>query len=859
MSQEPKDDLARYRDKRDARATPEPFTSSTARPGLFVVQQHEATRLHFDLRLELGGTLKSWAVPKGPSYEQADKRLAIQVEDHPLEYADFEGVIPAGNYGAGSVIVWDRGRWTALEDPVAGLEKGKLLFELEGYKLRGRWTLVRTKRSDKDWLLIKERDGWEGKEHQRLLTPESVLSGLTVGELATGRERGEALAREAEAAGASRARVDPRSAGLMLAATAEKPFSSPDWIYELKYDGYRVLAARAGERPLLLLRGGGEATRSFPEIARALAALPCEDVVLDGEIVVLDREGRPSFAALQRRAHLERAPDVERAVVQQPATAYCFDLLALAGLDLRPLPLVTRKALLRRLLPARGPLRWLDHVEEHGEAFYREVERRGLEGVMAKRKDARYRAGRHDDWQKLRVDRLADLVVVGMSAPRGTRSGFGALHLATPEPAGAGGGGGLRFCGSVGSGFSEKDLARIARELEAARLDSPPCAGAVPKGRGHTWSEPRLVCEVRFREWTEDRVLRQPVFVRLRDDKTPAECEPVGPAAAEPPPTPSAAGAARPEAARGAPADPAEPPPAVKVTNPGKVFWPDDGYTKGDLVAYYRAIAPAMLPYLKGRPLVLTRYPDGIAGKHFFQKDAPAQTPAWIGRFLGWSEETHREIEYLVCESEPALAHIANLGTIPIHVWASRVATPDRPDWCILDLDPKEAPFAHVVRIARAAKELCDAIGIPCFAKTSGATGMHVLLPLGARWGYPQARMLAELLARVLVRRLPEIATVMRQPERRGGRVYVDYGQNGQGKLIAAPYCVRPRPLATVSTPVEWDEVDETLDPRRFTIVTVPPRVRSLARDPLAGVLEPSPGLEAAVAKLAPLAAEADR
>jgi bifunctional non-homologous end joining protein LigD len=862
------DDLERYDQKRDPRATPEPFGAGPARPGLFVVHQHQARRLHFDLRLELDGTLKSWAVPKGPSYEQADKRLAIHVEDHPLDYGDFEGVIPAGNYGAGSVIVWDRGRWTPLEDPRAGLERGKLLFELHGYKLRGRWALVKIKRGKNEWLLLKERDGWEGKEQQKLLAPESVLSGLTVEELAKGGERIAAIARDAEAAGAVRRRLDARQVGLMLAATSERPFSSPDWLFELKYDGYRVLLASEERRPLLLLRGGGEATRSFPEIARAVAALPCSDAILDCEVVVLDDDGRASFGRLQQRARRDAA-DAVRAAVQDPATAYCFDLLALEGFDLRPLPLATRKALLRRLLPAVGPLRYLDHVDEQGEALYREVAKRGLEGVVAKKKDSAYREGRSDHWRKLRVDRTDDFAIVGCTTPQGSRAGFGALHLAAWVPEN-GGAGHFVYAGSVGSGFRDAELEALARTLRANERKDPPCTGQVPKTRGHTWCEPRLVCEVRFKEWTKDGLLRQPVFLRLRPDKRPEECVASRRAGeAEPPERPATEPSPKPSRTRRRKADPpaAEPGPGqeptaaaahathppLKLTNLDKVFWPGPGYTKGDLIGYYQAVADWILPYLKSRPLVMTRYPDGIEGKSFFQKDAPPASPDWVRKWHTWSEDAQREVDYVLCDDAATLTWLANLGTIPLHVWASRVETLERPDWCVLDLDPKEAPFAQVVVIARALRELCESLGLTCFAKTSGSSGMHLLLPLGAQWTFEQSRLLAELLARVVVRRLPAIATVTRAPKQRGGKVYVDYGQNGRGKLIAAPLCVRARPAATVSTPLAWSEVQDGLDPLQFTIRTVPARLRAQKLDPWLGLLAQRADLPRALAALAGL------
>ena len=827
--------LDRYRDQRDPGATPEPFTTGVLRPGLFVVHQHHASRLHFDLRLELSGTLKSWAVPKGPSYVLADKRLAILVEDHPLDYGDFEGIIPPGNYGAGSTIVWDRGQWLPIEDPVAGLARGKLLFELRGYKLRGRWTLVRTQRSPKDWLLIKERDAWEGSHNQVLLTPESVLSGLTVDELRTGSQRLAALRAAVAQSGAPQRAVVADARGLMLATTAERPFSSPEWLFELKQDGFRALLTRAGGRPQVMLRGGGDATRTFPEVARALQALPCQDAVLDGELVVLAADGRASFHGLQQRAHLDRPADCERAAVTQPVTCFCFDLWALDGFDLRPLPLRQRKEFLRQLLPRAGALRYLDHIDGQGEALYAEVARLGLEGLLAKRADAPYRAGRSPHWLKLRVDRSGDFVVVGFTRPKGTRAGLGALQLAAQVA------GGLRYAGSVGSGFTDAELRSLREELEPHTVATPPCTGELPQGPDQHWVTPQLVCEVRFKEWTHDGHLRHPVFLRLRRDKSVASCVDAPPAPTPPPPV--AAIAAPPATA---PAGPR----VVRFTNRSKVLWPEHGYTKGDLIDYYRAVAPALLPLLRSRPLVLTRFPDGIHGKNFFQKDAPGHTPDWVRTWRVFSEERQREIDYFLCEDLDTLLFLANLATIPLHVWSSRIESAQHPDWCILDLDPKGAPFAHVIRVARAAGELCQQLGLPAFLKTSGGTGLHVLLPLGAQLNHLQSRMLGELLARVLVQRLPDIATITRAVEARGGKVYVDYLQNGHGKLIASAYCVRPRPGAPVSTPLLWDELTDDLDPGQFTLRTVPPRLRAQTRDPLAQLLELRPDIARALAAL---------
>jgi bifunctional non-homologous end joining protein LigD len=826
------DGLDAYRAKRSPDRTPEPFGTG-ARPAgkLFVVQKHAARRTHYDLRLEWGGVLHSWAVPKGPAPDPKEKRLAVEVEPHPIEYADFEGMIPEGNYGAGAVIVWDRGLWVPQADPEESFANGKLLFDLKGYKLRGRWTLVRTRKSPKDWLLIKERDGYARADGEGAYPEDSILSGRTVEQLRDGADPAGPIVARLEALGAPTARVRARDVELMLAETREQVFSRPGWVFELKYDGYRIVAAREEGAAALISRAGNDLTAVFPEVAQVVAALPFEHVVLDGEIVVHDDRGLPNFHRLQRRAKLTRLPDIARAAAELPATFYAFDLLAFGDHDLRPLPLVARKELLREVLPTVGPLRHSEHIAERGEEMYAQVEKLGLEGVVAKKADAPYRGGRSAQWLKIRADRSDDFVIVGYTEPQGTRAGFGALHVAQYVS------GELVYTGRVGTGFTGELIAEIFGRLRPIRRDTAPCTGSVPQGAEHHWVEPELVCEVRFKEITDLGLLRQPVFLRMRDDKPPREC------------TRETADAHLPE-----PEAPPAPAPAperrLAFTNLDKVFWPEEGDTKGDLIAYYRSVADWMLPYLVDRPLVLTRYPDGISGKSFFQKDAPVFAPEWIRTVTLWSEGSDRELRYFVCEDADALAYIANLAAIPLHIWSSRVATLERPDWCILDLDPKDAPFAHVVRVARAIHELCDDIGLPCFVKTSGSTGLHVLIPLGRQCTYEQSRSLGALLARVVADQLPEIATLTRQPTRREGRVYVDYVQNGHGRLLVAPFSVRPLPGAPVSTPLEWNEVDAQLDIRRHTIRTVPPRLERLGADPLRPVLDLAPDLVGALQRL---------
>ncbi|WP_419166253.1 DNA ligase D [Candidatus Palauibacter sp.] len=863
----PRGKLEKYREKRASERTPEPFGGAPGiGVGVFVVQLHAATRRHYDLRLEIGGVLVSWAVPKGISADPVDKKLAVHVEDHPVEYIEFEGVIPAGEYGGGEMIVWDIGRWMPLEDPEEGLESGKLLFELRGHKLRGVWTLVRLEKGEtgREWLLIRERRGGHPILEDGSLPEGSILSGLTVEQMAE-RERGwypgEDLAAALERARTPERRVDPADVEFMLARPREDAFDDTAWHFELKLDGYRMLASAVEGEARLLTRNGHEALPTFPEIARALRKLPFRRVVLDGEVVVHDAVGYPSFRHLQKRARLSRPLDVRRASFETPASFYAFDLLAFDDHDLRDLPLSERRRFLRDVVPEAGPIRFSEHFEGCGEALFRQVQEMGLEGIMAKRADSRYVGGRSSDWRKIHAARQARFVIVGFTTPAGSRTGFGALHLgayAPAEPAGAELA--LHYLGRVGTGFNEQLLSELRADLDALRVERPPFVTPAPAGDDHTWVAPELVAEIRYKEVTDGGLLRHPVFLRLlpvpeegdgaTSDK---DAEHVLPTDCRLPRDP-----------RAALADPVRvdtsPPPVeeLSLSNLDKVFWPEEGYTKGDLIAYYHDIAPWLIKFLKDRPLVLTRYPDGIHGKSFFQKNAPGFQPEWVRTEAIWSEGSEREIHYFIADDPAALVFIANLGAIPLHVWASRIGGLDRPDWCLLDLDPKHkrdgeevyAPFGEVVEVARTIGALCREIGLPSYPKTSGSSGIHVMIPLGGQLDYEQSRTLALLLAKTVAAEIPDRATIVRNPSGRDGKVYIDYVQNGRGRLVVAPYSVRARAGATVSAPLRWAEVEEGLSMEDFTIRTMPERARALDPDPLLGVLSDAPDVMAALEAL---------
>jgi len=825
-------DLKRYREKRDPERTPEPFGDERAprprgpdAPRAFVVQQHAARRLHWDLRLEIDDVLVSWAVPRGPSLDPAEKRLAVRTEDHPLEYADFEGVIPAGNYGAGTMIVWDRGVYRNLDgrSPAAGLDAGKLDLELQGHKLGGRFALVRTRRGEgREWLLL--RKGASAAEPGELVLrePRSVLSGLTVEELAQGVSREPELRAALDALGAPAGEPRPAELRPMLAATAGTPFSREGWLFELKYDGVRLLACRDGARARLLSRAGRDRTATYPELALAVRHLPLASFVIDGEVVALDPRGLGSFERLQRRFTQTDPLAVARAAAEIPVVLYAFDLPFAAGRDLRRLPLVERKRVLSLFAPRLGQVRFADHVEGDGEALFRVAEAHGIEGIVAKRADSRYEAGqRSTAWRKVKVPRQAPLVIVGVVPGRGGRRDLGSLMLAWRRD------GSLVYAGNAGSGLGEAQIGELRARLEPLRVEAPAFEGAPrPLPRGAFFVRPELVCRVGYTEVTAAGLLRHPVFRGLAPDLGPAEC--AAPRAAEA----ESEGPAVPERA-----------PALELTRLDKVFWPVEGYTKGDLLRYYEGIWPWLEPYLRDRPVVVTRHPDGIEGKSFYQKNAPGFTPEWARR------ESIDGTDYFVCDDLRTLLYAVNSGAIPLHVWSARCASIERPDWLILDLDPKQAPFRRVVELARHLHRMLGALGAAHFVKTSGQDGLHVMLPLGARLDHGEARALAEVLARVVASERPDLATVARPLAARGDKVYLDFLQNGRGKLIAAPFSVRPRPGAPVSMPLAWTQVTGRLDPARFHIGNA---ARRMARsgDPLAGVLGEPVDVEALLAAL---------
>lgn len=823
----PADDrLQTYRDKRDESKTPEPFGGeSSGDTRFFVIQKHAATRLHYDLRLEHDGVLLSWAVPQGICLDPTVKRFAAQTEDHPIDYAEFEGRIPEGEYGAGPMIVWDRGALDFIEDADHGMEKGKLLFELHGYKVRGRFTLVRMK-NPKEWLLIKKPDEWAvSGDAADGYDETSILTGRTVEDVGEGVAPSDGVLDLLTEWDPPVVTPASRDFELMLAEAADQPFDRKGWLFEIKYDGYRLVAHKADGLVTLRYRSGRDATATFPEIAEAVAALPVSSAVIDGEVVVLDDLGKPSFSGLQRRGMLTNPHEVAAAAVNHPVTFFGFDLPVVAGHDLRAEPLIRRKEALRLLVPTVGPVRYADHVETRGIKMYEGVGTLGLEGIMAKRSDSAYTAGRSDAWLKMRIEHEGTFAVIGYTEPAGSRSGFGALHLAGLVD------GALQYAGRVGTGFTSKALKALHSDLTALAPLTTPVQG-LPDSQGSTWVEPEMIASVRYREVTESLSLRHPVFDAMVNanlaDLTSLTPEPT--TDSEPVVLPGEG--------------------ATKTSNLEKVFWPDEGYTKGDLITYHQAVAEHLLPYLTDRPLTLVRYPDGVDGKSFYQKNAPDFVPATVR--TEWVDSSFEGgNNFFVVDNVEALVYVINLGAIPLHIRASRVGSIEQPDWCVLDLDPKSAPFTAVVEVAREIKRLCDDIDLPTFVKTSGKSGMHILIPMGTGYDFEQQKLLGELIARVVESRMPELATTVRSPSKRGDRVYIDFVQNGRGKLIAAPLCVRPVAGATVSAPLRWSEVTSKLDPTRFTISTMPSRLKRQRSDPFSGVLTDRPDIAASLRALA--------
>jgi bifunctional non-homologous end joining protein LigD len=842
-------ELAEYRRKRRFEDTPEPRGKKARKDEkIFVIQKHAARRLHYDLRLEVGGVLKSWAVPKGPSLSPGDKRLAIQVEDHPFEYRKFEGTIPEGNYGAGEVIIWDQGTYEP-EGPLSAaeqLERGELKFGLHGTKLNGSFVLVKLKRSrgQNEWLLIKHRDEhadpmWNVEDHG-----ESVVSGRPLPKTQKEKRASQDAnpPNPAELPGARSAPM-PRDVSVTLSKIAGKPFSDPNWLFEIKWDGIRTVAFLENGDVRLFSRSKRDVTAEFPEFQTLARHARAGTAILDGEIVTLDENGRSDFQKLQNRFGVTKPS--QKLINDVPLTYYFFDVLYCNGFDVRKTPLLQRKELLRQVLRGDDRVRYSEHQLEMGKELYAAAEKQGLEGIVGKQIESPYTGNRTSFWLKFKIVNELDAVIIGWTAPRRARQYFGALVLALYEDKKE-----LQFIGSVGTGFDQKTQKDLLAQLEKLRVARSPL-GNPPKLREHVeWVRPAMVASVKFANWTEDTHLRAPVFLGIRKDRTPEECT---------------FSAARPEHAQvdaeiEAPASPRSSPPKKKdepprdagyeelaqgkaeslrlqvdgrtlaLTHLNKIYFPESGIRKRDLLAYYYRIADLILPFLKDRPLVMRRYPNGIDEKSFFQKEAPESIPDWIKRARVYSDERGGEMDYVMAQDRPSLLFLTNLGCIDHNPWSSRFDRQDYPDYVFFDLDPTpETPFTTVLRVARAIYKVLLSTRLVCFLKTSGATGFHIYVPLEPIYKYEQTRTFAAIISQLVASELPRDTTLERSIRKRpAGRVLLDALQNAKGKPLAAVYSARAHPGATVSTPVTGDELMKgNIDPDDWTIKTLEARLQA--------------------------------
>ena len=772
--------LAEYERKRDRKKTPEPFGGhKRGKKPIFVVQRHDARRLHYDFRLERNGALASWAVPKGVPLEPGQQHLAVHVEDHPLEYASFEGEIPKGEYGAGTVEIWDSGTYELVEEK----RNGGLTVRLEGKRLQGTYALVPAKLSGdpKNWLIIRKRE-----------------------DSAPRRKVGE-----------------HRRYAPMLATLAEDVPRGAGWTFEIKWDGYRIVSRVVGSEAELRTRKDQDYTERFANVTRELPkALKTPDCVVDGEVCALDDDGRPSFSAMQQGRS------------GTPIVYFLFDLLEVEGRPIIDQPLVERRKRLAQLLDRRNRTVRLSEGFDDGKALLKAAKQQRLEGIIAKRLDSRYLFGKRTrDWLKIKPHGRQEFVIAGYTKGQGRRSGtLGSLVLAAYR------GAELVYVGNVGTGFTEKEIERLLKALKPLERDTPSfrVVTKMPRVRKGdvVWVEPNLVCEVEFVEWTHDGRLRAPAYKGLREDKDPREVRIEEPLATE--------------IRKGKR--------VLKFSNLDKVFWPEEGITKGDLLSYYRAVADAVVPHLRDRPFTMKRYPDGWQGEFFFQKDAPKHMPDWIETraievSTRESPRRRRKIAAPLVNDELALLWMVNMGCIDMNTWYSRVDKPDRPDWVLFDLDPSpDVGFAETVEVTLLVKQALDALGLRSYAKTSGADGVHVLVPIVRRYTYADTREFAEIVAGALARTHRGLVTTEWSKAKRRG-VLIDSNQNGEGKTIASVYSVRPRAGAPVSTPLRWEEVNADLDPSGFTMDVVLERVRRYG-DLYADVLEGGQSLGTALRSL---------
>ena len=792
--------LPEYEAKRDFAVTPEPAPGAAPRgeKPTFVVHKHDATRLHYDVRLELDGALASWSVPKGPSYDPAVKRLAVQTEDHPLEYGSFEGRIPDGEYGAGDSLIWDNGTCDSLPPGELSQQRkrGRIHVVFEGRKLRGGWHLVKT---GQGWLLFKAKDGTERPDYDVVAErPESVVSGRSV---TRGPERKGTLR-------APRAGPDALLKGALPPMLATLVDEAPQgaWRAEVKYDGYRAVCAVSNRRVAMQTRNGLDLTGRFPVLARALGQMVVGDAILDGEIAIPDAEGVPRFELIQQGRN-------------EDALLFAFDLLRLDGEDLRARPLRERRELLESLLANAPPeLRLSEEVRGDIPAALEDARRRGLEGLILKNPEAPYEKGRSREWLKLKVLQTQELAILGWTPGKGAQSGsLGALLLGVSD-----GKAGYRFAGKVGTGFSTRLRAELKAELGKDAVENSVASDA-PRLRDARWVTPRLVAQVRFTEWTADGKLRHPAFQGLRADKRPEDCvrEQAAPRLATKAPARTAPPAAAPKRAEAREA------PEVKLTSPERVLYPKAKITKAELAAYYDAISGPLLRALRDRPLSLVHWNQGIGKPGWYQQGLATPEP-WMALAETPTSTKKGPVKHLLADRPEALRWLAQHSVLEVHTWHSRAHSLTQPDWVVFDLDPAEGHgIEQAIEVAQILRGMFERLGLPNAVKTTGKRGLHVLIPLQPGHTFDDAQRFALQLGQTLAKQLPQI-TLERSLAKRNGRLYFDCLQNAYGKTIVAPYSPRGIEGAPVSTPLRWSEVREGLDPLELNLRTVPERIRQL-------------------------------
>ncbi|MGA3187763.1 MAG: DNA ligase D [Bryobacteraceae bacterium] len=814
--------LTKYREKRTFDKTPEPEPSlPKTHPGplTFCVQRHHASHLHYDFRLEIDGALKSWAVPKGPTLDATDKRLAMMVEDHPLEYGSFEGVIPKGNYGAGSVMLWDRGTYEMLGEATAQeqLARGDFKFRLTGEKLNGDFAIVRTKRGKgNEWLLLKKKDafahpGWNAEDYAF-----SVKSGRTQ----------EEIAQNLEAAPLSKP-IDLPSISPMLAQIGKgDPPTGPNWLYEIKWDGVRAICYIQNGRLRMLTRNNNAMERQYPELSILPHHIKAKTAILDGEIAVLDPRGLPSFELLQSRINVADASAIATLSRNLPVVIFLFDLLYLDGRDLRGEPLTERKRLLKEILEPTDVIRYSEHFPGSGADLLEAAKAQGLEGIIAKRASSFYESRRTSDWIKFKLVTSDEFVLCGMI--KGEREPFGALALGIYDH------GKLKWAGNVGTGFDRKKMDAIHARLAPLATDTCPLEPEkdLPK-KGVIWTRPELVCEVRFSNWTDDAKLRAPVWIGLRPDIDPQECTRDQPDERKTLLDPS-------KSEQTLTIDRH----SLKFTNLNKLYYPKDNIAKRDLLNYYDAVAPLLLPHLKDRPLSLKRYPNGVDADFFFQKAIAPSFPKWL------HTADADGIESVIGNDRATLLFLVNLGCIDHNPWMSRIDSLENPDYLLIDLDPQDCGYEKIVEAAHVVKAKLDLAELESYPKTTGGDGMHIFVPLVPRYTYEQVRMLAELLATRVAAERPDLFTTPRAVSKREkGKVYFDWQQIARGKTISAPYVLRAYPGAPVATPLAWREVTPRLRPNQFHIRNALARFDRVG-DLFAPVLRTMQEIEPALQKL---------